>query len=113
LFLDKAKRFFSLHDIRIVSGRRGCHILSNGHRGLFPLGQSSRDVKLLTNLHQLPKLWICGAILPFPLYVFMAQCWINLALIQFDCYCSEYTMIREAWKSVCTNTGYKIHKINT
>jgi len=38
--------------------------LSNGYRGLFPWGQSSRDVKLTTHLHPAPRLRMRGATPP-------------------------------------------------
>jgi hypothetical protein len=48
-------------------------LLSSRHRVVFPREQSTRGVKLITHLHLLPTLRMCGAI-PQPPYVFMAWC---------------------------------------
>jgi len=40
-------------------------LLSNGYRGLFPRGQSGRDVKLTTHLLLVPRSRMRGAVPPF------------------------------------------------
>jgi len=47
-------------------------ISSCGYKGLLPQEEKGWCVKLTTHLHQVPRLRIGGAILPFVQYVFMA-----------------------------------------
>jgi hypothetical protein len=47
------------------------NLLSNGYRGLFPRGLSSRGVKLTTHLQLVPRSRKCGSIHSIP-YAFMA-----------------------------------------
>jgi hypothetical protein len=42
------------------------NLLSNGHRGLFPRGQSGRGVKLTTELQLVLRSTKCGSIHPLP-----------------------------------------------
>jgi hypothetical protein len=46
----------------------------NEYEGPFSWGQSSRDVRLTTHLHLVPRSRMRGAIPPIPRYVFMVWC---------------------------------------
>jgi hypothetical protein len=52
-------------------------ISSCGYKGLLPQEEKGWCVKLTTHLHQVPRLRIGGAILPFVQYVFMAWCFVK------------------------------------
>jgi hypothetical protein len=49
-------------------------LLSNGYQGLFPCGQSGRDVKLTTHLHLVPRSKNEWSYTSTPQYVFMEWC---------------------------------------